>query len=148
MRLERLCFLIVTGIATFGAIIHWIAPWVGIDWYRFLTSPQWVVNSARQGTWYAPAGAVVVGALMQACGVFALSATGLLPRLYLLRTALCFIACLCTVRGVLIFPLLWMVPKQLTAFDITASLVWLTAGLCMGLGTMLHWAALRPQTQA
>ncbi|TXI93008.1 MAG: hypothetical protein E6Q34_05850 [Burkholderiaceae bacterium] len=143
MGLERVCFLIVTAIASFGAIIHWIAPFLGVDWYRFLTSPQWVVNSARNGTWQAPVGAVVVGALMQTCGMFALSATGIVQRLPFLRTATCFIAILCTLRGALIFPLLWMVPKRLTAFDITASFVWLCAGICMGLGTYLRWAELR-----
>lgn len=147
MRLERVCFLIVTAIATFGALIHWVAPLLGLDWYRFLTSPQWVVDSARNGTWPAPVGAIVVGALMQACGVFALSATGIIPRLPLLRTAICFIAILCTVRGALIFPMLWMVANRLSAFDITASMVWLCAGMCMGLGTYLRWAELRELPQ-
>ena len=143
MRLERICFLIVTGIATFGAIIHWIAPWMDITWYTFLTSPQWVVDSARAGTWPAPVGAFVVGALMQMCGLYALYATGLLPRIILLRPALCTISLLCTVRGALILPMLWMVPEKLTAFDITASMVWLVAGVCMTIGTVLQWKMLR-----
>lgn len=142
LKFEKICFLIAAGIAFFGALIHWIAPLLGVDWYRFLTSPRWVVQSARDQTWQAPVGAAVIGGLMFMCGLYACSGAGLIKRIPLLRTALCFIAALCIVRGSLIFPLMYKIPERLTAFDITASFVWLIAGLCFALGTVLSWRLL------
>ncbi len=143
MTLAKLCFLIATAISFFGALIHWVAPFVGVDWYRFLTSPQWVVQSATAHTWQAPVGAAVIGALMFMCGLYACSGAGLIKRIPLLRTALCFVAMLCIVRGALIFLFLVKIPERLTAFDITASFVWLIAGICFALGTGLRWQLLQ-----
>lgn len=143
MKFAKLYFLIATAISFFGALIHWVAPFVGVDWYRFLTSPQWVVESAKAHTWQAPVGAAVVGTLMFMCGLYACSGAGLIKRIPLLRTALCFIALLCIVRGALIFLFLVKIPERLTAFDITASFVWLIAGICFALGTVLRWHLLQ-----
>lgn len=142
MKLERLVFLCGAGIAIFGALIHWIAPLLGPDWYAFLTAPNWVVESARRGTWDAPVGGAIIGGLMFLCALYAFSATGLMRRLPLMRTALCVISTICLVRGLLLIPLLIKVPERLTAFDITASVVWFIAGLCFLLGTCLRWGAL------
>lgn len=143
MTLEKICFLIAAGISVFGALIHWIAPLMGVDWYMFLTSPQWVVQSARAQTWPAPAGAAGIGGLMFLCGAYACSGAGLIARIPFLRSALCTISLLCTVRGALIFPLLIRVPERLSTFDIAASLVWLIAGICFTVGTSIRWKALR-----
>lgn len=145
MKPERLVFLCAAGIAIFGAVIHWIAPLLGPDWYAFLTAPHWVVESARQGTWDAPVGGTIIGGLMMLCGLYAFSATGLMRRLPLLKTALCVITAICLVRGLLLIPLLIKMPQRLTAFDITASVVWLIAGVCFLVGTIARWRALKSQ---
>ena len=145
MKIEKLCFLIAAGISFFGATIHWVAPLLGVDWYMFLTSPQWVVESARADTWQAPAGAAGVGALMFLCGAYACSGAGLCRPIPFLRTALCTISMLCIVRGALIFPMMIKIPERLSAFDITASLVWLLAGICFAVGTVLRWKVMRAQ---
>lgn len=142
MKLERLAFLLAAGIALFGALIHWVAPVMGPDWYAFLTSPAWVVESARNGSWEAPVGGLIIGALMFLCAVYAFSATGLIRQLPLLRTGLCLISAICSIRGLLLIPYLVKVPERLTAFDILASLVWLLAGLSFLTGTMRRWKAL------
>ncbi|MBC3882450.1 hypothetical protein H8K35_13725 [Undibacterium sp. LX40W] len=145
MKFEKICFLIAAGISFFGAIIHWIAPFVGVDWYMFLTSPQWVVTSAKAQTWQAPAGAAGVGGLMFLCGVYACAGAGLTKRIPLSRCALCTISLICIVRGALIVPLLIKIPERLSAFDITASFVWLIAGICFAVGTVSRWNVMRPQ---
>lgn len=145
MKLERLAFLCGAGIAIFGALIHWVAPLLGPDWYAFLTAPKWVVESARQGTLDAPVGGVVIGGLMFVCALYAFSATGLMRRLPLTKTALCVISTICLVRGLLLIPLLINVPERLTAFDIAASVVWFVAGLCFLVGTIVRWRALKAQ---
>lgn len=145
MKLERLVFLCAAGIAIFGALIHWVAPLLGPDWYAFLTAPKWVVESARQGTWDAPLSGMMIGGLMFVCGLYAFSATGLMRRLPLTKTALCVISTICLVRGLLLIPLLIKMPERLTAFDITASVVWFVAGLCFLVGTIVRWWALKAQ---
>ncbi|MBB5204047.1 hypothetical protein HNQ51_001340 [Inhella inkyongensis] len=146
MSSVRLAALIGAGIAFFGTLIHWVAPLLGPDWYAFLTSPAWVVASARAQTWEAPAGALGVGALMGMCGLFALSAAGLMQRLPLLRAGLAVSALVCTLRGLLLIPFLIRVPERLTAFDITASLVWLLAGLCFVWVALRRWRDLSAAT--
>lgn len=142
MKLERFAFLLAAGIALFGALIHSAAPLVGPDWYAFLRSPAWVVESARNGTWPAPVGGLIIGALMFMCAVYAFSGAGLIRKLPLLRTGLCLISAICTIRGLLLIPYLVKVPERLTAFDIVASLVWLLAGVSFLIGTIRRWKAL------
>lgn len=143
-QLGRFSFLVGAGIGLFGALIHWVAPFLGPDWYAFLTSPQWVVASARNGGWEAPLGAAVVGGLMFACFLYALAGVGLMRGMPLLRTALCTISAVCLVRGLLLVPFLLKVPEKLSAFDIVGSLVWFTAGLGFLFGTVSGWATLKP----
>ncbi len=115
---------------------------IGVDWYKFLTSPQWVVASAKAQTWPAPVGAAVVGGLMFLCGAYACSGAGLVQRIPFLRSALCTISTICIVRGALIFLFMIKIPERLTAFDITASFVWLIAGICFLTGTVMRWKAI------
>ncbi|WP_293931555.1 hypothetical protein [Iodobacter sp.] len=136
-------FLIGAGIALFGALIHWVAPLIGPDWYAFLTAPRWVVDSARNGTLEAPLSAVLIGFLMFTCAVYAFSGAGVMKRLPLLRTGLIVISSICLLRGLLLVPLLIRVPELLSAFDIVGSVVWFVAGLGFFVGTIKNWASLR-----
>lgn len=138
-----LALLVGAGIAVFGALIHWVAPLLGPDWYAFLTAPAWVVDSARQGTWPAPLGALVIGGLMFVCGWYGLAGAGALPRLPLLRSGLCCIASICLLRGLLLLPFLLYHYALLSAFDIVASFVWFSAGLAFLLGTVSRWQLLK-----
>ncbi|WP_269533765.1 hypothetical protein [Chitinimonas sp. BJYL2] len=136
--LGRFSFLVGAGIAFFGALIHSIAPVIGPDWYAFLHAPKWVVTSAQNGTWHAPIGTAVVGTLMFACGIYALSGLGVIKRIPLTTPALWTISSICLLRGGIIFPLLIKVPEKLSGFDIVASLVWFAAGLSFFLGILGH----------
>ena len=135
----RYAFVFGAGIWLFGALIHWVAPLLGADWYAFLHSPEWVVGSARNGTWEAPLGAVVIGGLMFACALYALAGAGMIRRIPLLKTALVVISTIGIVRGLLPVPLLLSAPDRLSAFDIVGSLIWLLAGLSFLLGTASRW---------
>lgn len=141
----HIAFLIGAGIAIFGAIIHWVAPFVGPDWYAFLTSPKWVVDSAQSGTIRAPVGAAVIGLLMFTCGLYAFSGAGIIRRLPLTRTGLIVISSICLLRGLLLVPFLLRVPNLLSAFDIVASLVWFAAGVAFFVGTAKNWPFLKPK---
>ena len=138
----RYSFLVGAGIWLFGALIHWIAPLLGADWYAFLHSPEWVVDSARNSTWEAPFGAVVIGGLMFACALYALAGAGMIRRIPLLKTALVVISAIAIIRGLLPVPWLISAPERLSSFDIVGSLIWLLAGLSFLLGTASRWRLL------
>lgn len=59
-----------------------------------------------------------------------------------MKTGLIVIATICLLRGLLLTPFLVMVPERLSAFDITASMVWLVAGIAFLIGTVKRWPLL------
>ena len=138
----RYAFLFGAGIWLFGALIHWVAPLLGADWYAFLHSPKWVVDSARNHTWQAPLGAVVIGSLMLTCALYALAGAGMILCIPLRKTALVIISTIAIGRGLLPVPWLISTPERLSSFDIIGSLIWLLAGLSLLLGTISRWAFL------
>lgn len=139
---KQTALLTGAAISLFGAVIHWISPLLGPDWYAWLRAPQFVVESARAGTWQAPTGAVVIGGLMFVCALYAWSAMGRMARLPLLRTALVVIAAIGLLRGLALLPYAWKVPQLLDTFDVVGSLVWFVAGLGFALGARRNWAGL------
>lgn len=141
----HLGFLVGAGIALFGALIHWVAPLLGPDWYAFLTAPQWVIDSARNRTLTAPVGAAVIGCLMFACALYAFSGAGLIRRLPLARTGLTIIFSICLLRGILVVPLMVRAPNMLSTFDIVGSMLWFIAGVAFLVGTTKNWSRLRPR---
>jgi len=130
----RYAFLLAAGIALFGALIHLLAPLLGPEWYAFLQAPASVVASARRGTALAPAGSVGIGVAMLLCGLYALAGAGWLRWLPFAPQAQGTIAAVCLLRGLLIVPYWLKVP--VTAFDVTASAVWLACGLGFLIGIL------------
>lgn len=120
-----------------GVAIHLAAIVLGPDWYAFFGAPPPVVASAREGTWLAPAGAVVIAFLMGLCGAYACSAIGLIRRLPLLRTALAGIAVICLVRALILVPLAIHDPALLTTFEVVAAIVWGIAGIGFAAGFLV-----------
>lgn len=125
----RYAFLLAAGISMFGALIHWVAPLLGPDWYAFLQAPPSVVDSARAGTWFAPTGALAIGALMFVCALYALAGAGYLRWLPFAQMAQGTIAAVCLLRGLLVLPYLYKFPDRVWTFDVVASVIWLAAGL-------------------
>ena len=125
----RVAFLLAAGISLFGALIHFAAPLLGPEWYAFLQAPPKVVASAQGGTWIAPAGAGLIGALMFICCLYALAGAGRLHWLPFAQMAQGTIAAICLLRGLLLVPYLYKFPDRMWTFDVVASCVWLAAGL-------------------
>lgn len=143
-------WLVLAGTgAFFGGLLHIVALIGGPEWIAFFGAPASVVESARQGTWLAPAGSLVITALMWLCSVYAFSGAGWIARLPLLRTGLFAIALVCIARGVVLVPLVLMRPKLLAhigTFEIVAALIWLAIGIAYAMG--LRGMRARPLAQA
>ena len=125
----RFAFLLAAGISLFGAVIHFVAPWLGPEWYAFLQAPPKIVASAQAGGLLAPAGALVIGLLMLVCGAYALAGAGLLHWLPFAQMVQGTVAAVCLLRGLLVLPYLYKFPDRIWTFDVVASVIWLAAGL-------------------
>ncbi|MBI3285481.1 MAG: hypothetical protein HYZ65_11635 [Burkholderiales bacterium] len=127
--------------AFLGGLLHVVIALANRpEWIAFFRAPDWVVQSASQGTWLAPVSGLVIAGLMWLCSVYACSAAGLLPRLPRLplpRTGLFTTAAICLLRGVILLPLLLWHPRLLQhidTFEVAAALIWFAIGLCFALG--------------
>ncbi len=117
-------------IAFFAAIWHWLCIFGGPSWFEFARAPQIIVQSAQQGTWLAPLGAIVVGGVMFACTLFAFASLGIIAQLPLCKTALITISLLCLVRGLMIVPVWLFELGVVDVFSVVASVVWFFVGVC------------------
>ncbi|XLZ70362.1 hypothetical protein ABT364_28130 [Massilia sp. SR12] len=132
----RFAFLLAAGICLFGALIHFAAPWMGPEWYAFLQAPPKIVASAQAGGLLAPAGAMVIGALMLVCALYALAGAGYLRWLPFAPMVQGSVAAVCLLRGLLVLPYLYKFPDRLITFDVVASVVWFAAGLGLLVGIL------------
>ncbi|HRH76431.1 MAG TPA: hypothetical protein PK129_03705 [Cellvibrionaceae bacterium] len=128
-------FLMVGGlIAGLAAIWHLLMIIGGPSWYAFARAPRYIVESAREGTFVAPAGAVAIALLMLTCAAYAFSGAGLIRKIPLLNLALPTISFICLVRGLYFSPVFFS-PKVLGVWHLVASSVWFVVGICFLLGT-------------
>lgn len=132
----RFAFLLAAGISLFGALIHFAAPWLGPEWYAFLQGPPKVVASVQAGTWFAPAGAALIGALMLICCLYALAGAGRLNCLPFAPMAQGTITAVCLLRGLLVVPYLYKFPERILTFDVVVSLIWIAAGIAFMVGIL------------
>lgn len=116
-------------IAAAGVVIHVGAVIAGPSWFEFFNAPPSVQASARDGTWLAPASALVIAALMGICGAYAASAVGMIRRLPLLTVGLAGMSAICLIRAMLLPVLAVTHPELRNTFEVVAALVWGAAGL-------------------
>lgn len=133
--------LMVGGlIAGLAAIWHLLMIIGGPSWYAFARAPRYIVESAREGTFVAPAGAVAIALLMLTCAAYAFSGAGLIRKIPLLNLALPTIAFICLARGLYFSPVFFS-PKVLGVWHLAASSVWFMVGICFLLGTFSQLGA-------
>lgn len=99
---------------------------------------------AARGHWYPPLVTTGIATVLGVWAAFALSGAGLMPRLPLLRTALLAITAIYLLRGLLLIPIMIIVPYPEGAFDYWSSLIVLAYGCVHAAGLWLAWPALRP----
>lgn len=97
-------------------------------------APPELVASAAAGTWLAPVATVCISMLFILCGVFALSAAGIIRELPLTNIALLFIAGLCALRGIATVPLSFLYPDMVSTFSIVAGCIWFLSGVLFFVG--------------
>ncbi len=131
MKLNTQDILLVTGgsISAVSAIWHLLMILGGPSWYAFARAPEYVVESAKEGTFVAPVGAIAIALLMFICTAYSLSGAGLIRKIPLLKSALVIISLLCLARGLYISPIFFRL-QIMGTWHIVASSVWFFVGLC------------------
>ncbi|CAH9067009.1 hypothetical protein PSECIP111951_04045 [Pseudoalteromonas holothuriae] len=125
--------------ALITAIAHLSCIGIGVQCYRAQLAPQFIINSAKQGTWHAPVITLTLSCLFALCGAYALAAMKLIRQLPLQQLALLTLAIICLIRGLAAIPLSIIYWQQTTVFSLIASVIWFFCGC----GYALGWYASR-----
>lgn len=126
--------LLGATIASCAALWHLLCIYGGPTWFEFARAPKEIIDSSRQGTWLAPIGSLFIAALMFTCSLYALSATNVIRKLPLLKTALIVISSLCLVRGAIVIP--YLIQFGFDMWEFIAAIVWFFVGLCYLIGAI------------
>lgn len=126
-----------------AALLHLAVIAGGPDWYRFFGAGEQMARMAARGHWYPPLVTTGITLVLAGWAAFALSGAGQIARLPLLRTALAAITAIYLLRGLLIVPVVMIVPYPEGAFDYWSSLIVLGYGVVHAIGLWLAWPALR-----
>jgi hypothetical protein len=108
----------------------------GASWYRFFGAGERMAKMAAAGNWRAAAVTALIAAVLATWAVYALSGAGLIPRLPLLRLALCFITGIYLLRGIA------GVPLAIFSTDRSMAFWWWSSAICFAIGA-IHFAGLR-----
>jgi len=141
--IAKACFHLGALGSIAASLTHIWAIFSGPDAYASLGAPPDVVESATLGTWYAPTITMGIATVIFGWALYAWSALGILPRLPLLRAGLFAVAFVLIMRGLIIFPLMFLIPDQLNAFGYWSSLICFALGACFAIGLFLAWPQLR-----
>jgi len=126
--------IIIGGIiAGLSAIWHLLCIIGGSTWFIFARAPTAIITSAQQGTLLAPVGTIIVAMLMFTCTLYAFSATGIIRKIPLLKTALITISTFCLIRVGAVVPSL-LHSKFSDTWQLGATSVWLFVRICFLLG--------------
>jgi putative oxidoreductase len=136
-----------SGVATAAAgLLHFAIAVAGPSWYAFFAAPARLVQAARAGDPRAPLTCIAIACILLVFAAYALSGSGVIPRLPLLKPVLAIVAVIFTLRGIAFVPMMLIAPsamrrfsdrRQVDAFIIVTSIV------CLALGLGYAWGAAR-----
>ena len=132
------------ALALAAAALHVAVIFGGPNWYRFFGDGEEIATAAELGS---PMPAVITSGIafvLTLWALYASSGAGSVPRLPLLRTGLVVITAIYLARGLLLIPVIFLVPYPKGAFDYWSSAIVLIYGLVMAIGTWRAWPALKP----
>ena len=143
MDADRNVFLIAGAmLSALAAALHVGCIFFGAPWYRFFGAGEQMARLAESGSWYPAVVTLAIVAVLLAWSLYALSGAGVLPRLPLLRPALCAITAVYLLRGLVVVPLFLLMPEKTTAFWVWSSAICLVFGIVHLVGTSQAWTRL------
>jgi hypothetical protein len=143
MDADRNAFLIAGAVlSALAAALHVGCIFFGAPWYRFFGAGERMARLAESGSWYPAVVTLAIVAVLLAWSLYALSGAGVMPRLPLLRPALCAITAVYLLRGLVVVPLFLLAPEKTTAFWVWSSAICLVFGIVHLVGVSQAWARL------
>ena len=130
-------FLIVGGSMSLAlAVLHVLIIAIGSSAYLYFGRAD-LAEAARSGSLYPPLATLVITITLTVWGLYAYSGAGLVRRLPLLRTGLVTIACVYSLRGLILFldAARWLAGEHYPARQAIFSAAALAIGLCHAIGT-------------
>jgi hypothetical protein len=123
-------FSALAALAHLGCIVF------GAPWYRFFGAGERMAAMAEAGSWYPAFITAIIATILATWSLYALSGAGVIPKLPLLRLALCAITAVYLLRGIAGVPLAMFATERSTAFW------WWSSAICLAIG-LVHLAGLR-----
>jgi len=146
MERPRNIFLIVgAALSAAAALLHLACIAVGAPLYRFVGAGEGMARMADAGHWYPTVAASVVAFVLTLWALYALSGAGLIPRLPLLRTALCVITAVYLLRGIAFQAIVPYFPGNSQLFWFISSAICLGFGITHLLGLRQAWPQLKSE---
>jgi len=137
-------YLFVAGVlSTLAALLHLGCIVFGAPWYRAFGAGERFAQLAESGGSSHPAKVTFVIALVLLLwAAYAFSGAGLIPRLPLLRLALCAITAVYLARGVFGFLLVPHFPGNSLTFWVTSCAICFVIGVLHAIGLRQVWSIL------
>ncbi|MEO6065953.1 MAG: hypothetical protein ABIP49_09275 [Lysobacterales bacterium] len=130
-------FFIAGGVlSALAALLHLGCIVFGAPWYRFLGAGEHMARMAEAGSPYPARLTLLVAGMLMVWSAYAFSGGGVLPRLPLLRVALCAITLVYLARAVAFPAIMPMFPGNTFTFWLASS------AICAGIG-IVHLIGLR-----
>lgn len=127
------CCSLLAALAHLGCIAF------GPSWYRALGAGESMARMAAAGDSYPTVITLAIAAVLGVWSAYALSAAGVLPRLPLLRPALCAITAVYLLRGLAFVPMqIWM-PGRSMRFWLWSSAICLAIAALHVIGLYQTW---------
>ena len=133
-KIAQILLLGAASVATFTALAHLSCIIFGPQCYKAQLAPEFIVESAIQGTWLAPFGAILISTIFLICAAYAISKAGFIRKLPLLNIGLYTIAIVCIIRGLLTFQLKLRHPELVDLNNLIIGGVWFITGLMFWFG--------------
>lgn len=139
----RSIYLLLAGAGSFlAALLHLACIVGGPRWYRAMGAGGRMAALAARGDWHPALVTLAIAAVLVVWGLYAWSGAGWLPRLPLLKVALCAITAVYLLRGVAFWPLQTYFAGNSGAFWFWSSAICVGLGLLHLLGLRQAWSAL------
>ena len=129
MVLAKAAMIFVAVVAVSVVIAHMSCIWLGPECFYAQRAPLSIIESSKNGTWFAPIGTTFISSLFLVCALYALSGGNIIKKLPLLKLGIYIIGSVCIARGVLVTPVLYIYPHLRSVFEITAAMIWLLCGI-------------------
>ena len=128
-NLPKAALVLVAFVALLVVIAHMSCIWFGPECFVIQRAPASIIESSREGSWFAPLGTTFVSSLFLLSAGYALSAAKIIKKLPYLKLAVMVIGSICIARSIVVIPLLYKHAHLRSQFEIAACIVWFIGGV-------------------